>query len=146
MENVLIQAHYIIYTAIGVVSLLGLILKGYISSLKKDIKEAYQVEITKARTSIEGKFDKEVDHLSRKIDKECSGEAIKSKVKDFFDGELKLIQSDVKQIKDSVTDIKTIMNSQQETLIAIQMSITELKPRLENLENRVTRLENKKDD
>lgn len=143
MENIIIQLHHIIYSTLGILTLLGILLKLYVNSLKKDIRENYNEEISKCKNSLETKQEKEIESLYKKIDRECSTESIKSKVRDFVDGELKLIQSDVVQIKTSMLDLKTIMNTQQETLIAIQMSITELKPRLENLEGRVQRLEDK---
>jgi hypothetical protein len=130
-----------IYHIIGILMGLSAISGIFVKYLTMKIKEGWQDELTKTREAIELKREKEIDLLRSELKKESSPEAIKAKIRDFVDGEVKLMEQDIKQIKELSLDLKQILGTQQETLIAIQMSITELKPRIANLENRVSKLE-----
>ena len=129
----------------GTIVVLGFFLKFYAKSIKNDVKDDWQKQITDTRNSIETKHEKEFKELKETITRESSTEAIKAKVRDFVEGEIKLMEQDVRQIKELTVDLKQILSTQQETLIAIQMSITELKPRITSLEKRVAKLEDKDD-
>jgi|SaaInlStandDraft_1057018.scaffolds.fasta_scaffold08478_3 hypothetical protein len=154
--NFIISTHHILLIVIAIGAIVWGMIKFYLRSFSKDLKESWGQEITNTRKSIEDKKDREIDDLKKTVERdyknladlirsESSTEAIKSKVSDYVSGEFKLIEQDIKQIKDLSGDMKTLLGNQQETLIAIQLNLTELKPRIENLESRVSNLESKKD-
>ena len=112
-----------------------------LSTLKEHVESNRLQDLLETRSTI----TTEIENVKETIRQEGSPEKIKSKVKDFFDGEMRLIEKDVREIKDNSIELKRIMSVQQETLIAIQMSLTELKPRLSSLENRVQKIEQQLD-
>jgi molecular chaperone DnaK (HSP70) len=142
MEN-LLNIYHIVGIIVALSSILGVFCKIYVKSISNTLKIDWQKEINNARKSIEAKHEKDCEQTRALIEKESSTAAIKLKVKDFVEGEIKYLEQDIRQIKEISNDLKTILGTQQETLIAIQMSVTELKPRLDNLEERIQRLENK---
>jgi hypothetical protein len=135
--SVIITMYHVAGVLAGFIAILGL----FVKYLTLNLRGSWQLEITQARESIEKKRDKELDNLREQIDRECSTEALKGKIRDFVEGEIKVMEGDVRQIKEITVDLKKLLNNQQETLIAIQMSITELKPRITSLEKRVAKLE-----
>jgi chromosome segregation ATPase len=154
--NITATVYHIFFMVIAIGTAVWAFVKIYIKQSSSTLKESFSEQITGLRESLEKKnssdikelndsLTKEINHVKQELRKESSTEAVKAKVRDFFDGEMKLIEKDVKEIKEVSTELKKIMMTQQETLIAIQMSITELKPRLTNLEGRVEKLEKQLD-
>jgi uncharacterized protein (DUF3084 family) len=134
-----------IYQLAGILSAFSIVFVGFVSYLTLKVKEQWSKELIKTKELLDDKREKEANSIREELRKECSTESIKMKVRDFVDGEMKLMEQDIKQIKELSVDLKRILSTQQETLIAIQMSITELKPRITSLEKRVAKLENMKE-
>ena len=139
--SVILSIYHIIGIFAGLSIILGGFLRFYTKSVKTEMISEFSKEITKTRESIDSVQEKRIVELHQKLDRECSTETIKHKVRDYVETEVKLMEQDIRQIKELTVDLKQILTTQQETLIAIQMSISELKPRIASLEERVQKLE-----
>lgn len=139
----LTEAHHIAGILTVCFAIFGYLIKLYVGNVTAKIKEERNGEINAARKSIEDKYEKEIAQMNLTLEKECNTEAIKNKVRDLIESQVKYMEQDVRQIKEITYDLKGLLGTQQETLIAIQMSVTELKPKIDNLEARVTKLESR---
>lgn len=143
--SVILTIYHVIGIIVGFATILGTFMKFYTKAVKTEIQNTWQQEIAKTREAMDAVNERRIVEIHKKIDKECSTESIKGKVRDLVDGKLQLMEQDVRQIKELSVDLKGLLGTQQETLIAIQMSIADLKPRISNLEDRVQKLETKND-
>jgi ubiquinone biosynthesis protein UbiJ len=142
----IVQLHHILAIIVILSGGLWAFIRFYMSAFSTTLKTQWDSDIYNSNVTLKTSLKKDIEELKHVISHEASADSIKNKVRDYIEGETKLMQQDIRQIKEITIELKEILSSQQETLIALQLSLTELKPRLDNLENRVTRLENKKGD
>jgi polyhydroxyalkanoate synthesis regulator phasin len=139
----LLDIYHIVGIFVAALGVFGYLVKLYVGNVGNNLKTRWTEQINGARKSIIDKYDKENSDIKNLVEKECSTDAIKNKVKDLIESQVKFMEHDLRQIKEITYDLKGILATQQETLIAIQMSVTELKPKIDNLEARVQKLETK---
>jgi peptidoglycan hydrolase CwlO-like protein len=126
--QVLIDLYYVMYIAVGVTVILGIVYR----NLKTQLQLSWKKDI-----------EKNIDELEKHFSSTCNERMCKERVNNIVSSKFDMVSKDLLSMKETVNEIKVIITNQQETLLAIQLGLTELKPRIDSLEKRVEKIENK---